>query len=149
MRSARRIGRGHGRDELSRIGVAWVLDDRGPWADLDDLAEIHHGDAVADSLDDRDIMRDEKEGESHLGLKPHHQVHDARLHRDIERRDRLVRDDQLRREPKRARDGEALALAAREFMRETPRHVGREADLAQKLGDALARLAASRQGHAR
>ena len=72
-----------------------VLDDRGARPDLDDLAEIHHGDAVADALDDRDVVRDEQEGEAHLGLQPHHQVDDLRLDRDVERRDRFIGDDQL------------------------------------------------------
>ena len=31
---------------------------------FDDLAEIHHGDAVADVLDHGEIMRDEKIGEA-------------------------------------------------------------------------------------
>jgi len=48
--------------------VAGILDDLGTWADLDDLAQEHHGDAMADALDDRDVVRDEQEGEPHLGL---------------------------------------------------------------------------------
>ena len=45
------------------------------------------------------------------------QVDHLRLHRDVERRDRLVADDQLRPQRERARDAEALALAAGELVR--------------------------------
>ena len=42
---------------------------------------------------------------------------DLRLDRDVERRDRLVGDDELRLQDERARDADALALAARELVR--------------------------------
>ena len=45
------------------------------------------------------------------------QVEDLRLDRDVERRDRLVGDEQLGVERERARDADALALAARELVR--------------------------------
>ena len=45
------------------------------------------------------------------------QVQNRRLHRDVERRDRLVGDQELGLESERARDRDALALAARELPR--------------------------------
>ena len=45
------------------------------------------------------------------------QVEDLRLDRDVERRHRLVADDQLRLERERPRDADPLALAARELVR--------------------------------
>ena len=45
------------------------------------------------------------------------QVEDLRADRDVERRDRLVEDDQRRLDDQRAGDGDALALAAGEFVR--------------------------------
>ena len=46
-----------------------------------------------------------------------HQVEDLRLDRDVERRDGLVGDDQLRIERERAGEADALALPARELVR--------------------------------
>ena len=46
-----------------------------------------------------------------------HQFEDLRLRRDVERRGRLVRNQQRRIEHQRGRDHDALALAAGELMR--------------------------------
>ena len=117
-----------------------VTEDRLARADLDDLAEIHHGDTMADAFDDGHVVRDEEIGELHLRLQLEHQVDHLRLDRNVERRDRLVRHDQPRLDGERARDADALTLAARKFMRETARHVGHKADAAQQLGDLVGRL---------
>ena len=68
----------------------------------------------------RQIVRDEDVGEPELALEPLHQVEDLGLDRDVERRDRLVGDDQLRLERESARDADALALAAGELVRIAP-----------------------------
>ena len=73
------------------------------------------------------------------------QVEDLRLDRDVERRDRLVADDQLRVQRERARDPDALALAARELVRVAVREARVEADDVEQLAHARrARRAASR-----
>ena len=101
--------------------------------ELDDLAEVHHGDAVGDVLDDREVVRDEQVGEAAIALQVLHQVDDLRLHRDVERRDRLVADDEARLDGERARDADALALAAGEFVR-IARHVfGAQPDFVEQL----------------
>ena len=66
------------------------------------------------------------------------QLDHLRLDRDVERGDRLVGDDQLGLERQRPGDGDALALAAGELVRVALGVLGREADLVQQLGDALA-----------
>ena len=58
--------------------------------ELDDLSEIHDGDAVADVLDHREIMRNEEVGELQLLLQVPQQIDDLRLDGDVERRDGLV-----------------------------------------------------------
>src|SRR3954447_25773982 len=88
-----------------------------PWRHLDDLAEIHHGNAVRHVLDDREIVADEEQRETELALQILQQVDDLRLDRDVERRDRLVADDQFGFGGERPGDADTLALAAREFMR--------------------------------
>src|SRR5260370_37202473 len=79
--------------------------------DLDDLSEIHDGDAVADTLDDREVVGDEQIGKPELALQIAQQVDHLRLHRDVERRDRLIADDQARVKRERAGDADPLALA--------------------------------------
>ena len=62
-------------------------------------------------------MGDEQEGQAPLGLQVLEQVEDLRLHGDVERRDRLVADNEFRVERERASDADALPLAAGEGMR--------------------------------
>jgi hypothetical protein len=61
---------------------------------FDDFAEIHDRDAVADVLDDSEIVRDEQIRKVLFALQIHHQIDDLSLDRHVERRDRLVADDQ-------------------------------------------------------
>src|SRR5713226_1461506 len=84
---------------------------------LDDLAQIHHQHALADVLHHGEIVGDEKVSQPALLLEVLQQIDDLRLHRDIERADRLVTDDQLRFHRQRAGDADPLALAAAEFVR--------------------------------
>src|SRR5262249_56473574 len=60
--------------------------------------------------------------------------------RDVERRGRLVAYNQLRLDRERARNRDALALAARELMRIARRMARLEADETEQFGDARALL---------
>ncbi len=80
--------------------------------DLDQLAEIHHADAIAHVLDDGQVVGDEQVGEVEFASKVEQQVEYLRLDRDVEGRDSFVADDELRIEGQRAGDADALALAA-------------------------------------
>jgi len=104
---------------------------------LDDLAQVHHGDAVADVLDHGEVVRDEQVRELHLVLQVHQEVDHLRLHRHVERRHRLVAHDQPRPQRERAGDAEPLALAAGEFVRILDHLVGAQADLVEQRRDAL------------
>ena len=84
---------------------------------LDDLAEVHDRHAVAHVPHDRQVVGDEDQRQPEVALQVAQQVEDLRLDRHVERRDRLVGDDQLRLQRERARDADALALAARELVR--------------------------------
>ena len=112
--------------------------------DLDDLAEIHDGDAVADVLDDREVVGDEQVGQAELALQVAQQVDHLRLHRDVEGGDRLVADDQARVQRQRAGDADPLALAAGEFVRVAVERVLPQADLEGELRDPLVELTAAR-----
>ena len=85
--------------------------------DLDDDAEVHHGDAVGDVADDPEVVRDEDIGEVEVLLQVVEQVDDLCLDRDVKRRDGLVGDDQLRVQGERAGDADPLALATGELVR--------------------------------
>ncbi len=63
------------------------------------------------------------------------QIDDLRLDRDVECGHRLVGDDELRLDRKRAGNADPLALPAGELVRKTPRVLGRETDERQELGD--------------
>src|SRR2546423_1292627 len=83
---------------------------------LNDLAEGHHRHTIGDVLDDREGVGDEHVGEIMLSLQVLEQVYHLRLHRHIQRGDGLVTDDESRLDRQCARDANALALAAREFV---------------------------------
>ena len=80
-------------------------------------------------------MGDEHVGQAELGLQILQQIHHLRLDRHVQRRDRLVADDQLRVDGERAGDADALALAAGEFVRIAHHVPGRQADHLQQLLD--------------
>ena len=69
------------------------LEDRVARAVLDWPAEIHDHHPVGDMADDRKAVADEQIGEAELGLQVDEQVEDLRLNRQVERRDRLVEDE--------------------------------------------------------
>ena len=85
--------------------------------ELDDLPEVHDRDPVGDVADDGEVVGDEEVGEPELLLQLDEQVQHLRLDRDVERRHRLVGDDELRLQDERAGDPDALALAAAELVR--------------------------------
>ncbi len=108
---------------------------------LGDLPEVHHGDPVGDVAHDAQVVRDEDVGQPELRLEVLEQVEDLRLHRDVERRDGLVGDDQLRVDGERAGDADPLALAARELVREPVVVLGVEPDHLEQVLDARFRSA--------
>ena len=113
----RRVGHRYGFDQAPGVGVARVAKDLVARAHLDDLAEIHDGDAVGDVFYHRHVMRDEEIGDAELALQFLEQLQHARLDRHVKRRHAFVGDDQLRPQRERAGDADALPLAAREFVR--------------------------------
>ena len=74
---------------------------------LDDAPGVHHGHMVGDVLDDADVVGDEEVGQAELALQLFEQVEDLRLHAHIQRRGRLVADDQLGLHGQRAANADA------------------------------------------
>src|SRR5580700_4753674 len=135
----------HGRDEIARIGMERRGEEILRRRDLRDLAEVEHHHAIRNMAHHREIMGDEEVGEAKLFLQAQHEVEDLRLDVDVERRDRLVRDDEARLHRERTRDGNALTLAAREFMRVADARLRIEPYDREQLGDTIADLGARRR----
>ena len=100
---------------------------------LDDPAEVHHGDPGRDVAHDREIVGDEEVRETEALLQVREQVDHLRLDRDVERRHRLVADDEPRLDRESPGDADPLALTAGELVRIAPRVSRRESDLLQHL----------------
>ena len=87
---------GHGRQQRHRVGVFRRAHDTLGGAHLDDAALVHDGDPVGEMSDDRDVVRDEEIGNAEAIPEVGKQVDDRSLHRYVERRHRLVADDEAR-----------------------------------------------------
>src|SRR5947209_18752084 len=92
--------------------------------------------------DHREIVGDEDVGQAELLLEILEQVDDLRLDRHVECGYRLVAYDELRRHRERARDADALALAAAELVGISAHVIGMQPDGFQQLGDGVRELAA-------
>ena len=139
-RSSAGIRDRHGREQRDRVRMLRRGEDLVRVGDLDELAAVHHGNPVAHVPNGREIVRDEQVGEAEPALQVHQQVEDLRPHGDVERRDRLVADDQRRVGGERPCDRDALPLSARELERAPLAEVRLEPDELEQLGDAAAVL---------
>ena len=83
--------------------------------DLADMASVEDADAVRYRAHDAHIVRDEETGELLFLLQGVQQMEDLGLDRDVEGRDGLVADQELRLRGQRAGDAHALALPSGEL----------------------------------
>ena len=104
-------------EQSTRVGMLRIGEQRLDRRLLDDLAAVHHGDAVRRLGDDAEIVGDQHHARAPLGLQCPHQVEDLRLDRDVESRRRLVGDEQLRLGGEGHGDHHPLGLAPRELVR--------------------------------
>ena len=107
-----RIGTGHGGQERAGIRVQRSFVDQLGRTDLDDISEIHDGNALRDMAHDGQVVSNKDVGQLEFVLKVLHQVHDLRLNRNVQRAHRFIGDDDLRVGRKRPRDPDTLALAS-------------------------------------
>src|SRR3546814_10402002 len=77
---------GHGREQGLGVGVVRTLVERLAVRDLDDLAEVHHGDLGAEVPDHSQVVGDEQEGDVELLLQVLQEVDHLRLDRHVEGR---------------------------------------------------------------
>src|SRR5712692_9216544 len=104
-------------------------------ADLDDLAEVHDSNPIADVADDGEVVGDKYVSQVEIALELDEEVQYLRLNRHIQSRDRLVGNHQLGLDDQCARDADPLALAAGELMRIAADRFRRQSDQVQHLPD--------------
>jgi len=100
---------------------------------FDNAAAIHHGHSIADLPHQAQVVRDEQVGEAKPRLQILQKIHDLRLYRHIQSRDRFVRDDERRVQRQSAGQPDALPLAAAELVRELRDLRRVQADQAEQL----------------
>ncbi len=129
-------------EQAPRVRVLWAGEQQLGRRGLDDPPGVHHGDVVGHLGDDAEVVRDDHDRHPELALQALEQRENLRLHGHVERRRRLVGDQQLRLVGERHRDHRALAHAAGELVRvflHAPRRVG-DADESEQLDRACSRL---------
>ena len=134
----RRLALGLGGEQRLRIGMLRVGEHVGHRPRLDDLAALHDDHVVGDAAHDIEVVGDEQHRHADLRLQVLEQLQDLRLHGDVERRRRLVGDEQVRPVGERHRDHHPLTLAAGKLMRigaEALAGIG-DADFGEQLDDA-------------
>src|SRR5438132_587464 len=124
--------------QCPRIGMLGVLIDRIALGGLDNFAEIHDSDPVANMLNDSQVVGDKKIREVHLLLEFLQEIDDLRLDGNIERRNRLIRNDEFGVHRQGAGDADALALAPAELVRIAAVVVFSQTDLMEQLDHAFA-----------
>ena len=124
-----------GRHQCDGVGMERAFVETVRCREFYDLTQIHHGDTVADVLDDAEVVRDKQVGEVELFLEFFHQVDDLRLDGDVERADRLVGDDELGGKGKGACDPDSLALSAVECVRLSTQVIRVQTDANEQLFD--------------
>ena len=116
------LGRGllvearHRAKQSPGVRVLGVLEDRLDRPLLDDPAAVHHHDPLAQARDHAEVVGDQDDRHAELAPQRLQQLQDLRLHRDVERRGRLVGDQEVRLAKQRDRDHHPLAHAAGELV---------------------------------
>src|SRR5581483_11742339 len=87
---------GNRAEESERVRVARLAEDLLHRAGLDDLPGVHHRDPPAGLRDHREVVRDEDDAEAELLAERPEELEDLVLDRHVERRRRLVAEDELR-----------------------------------------------------
>ena len=72
------------REQRLGVGMLGRAKELCPGRRLDDLAEVHDGDPVAQELDGGQVVRDEEAREAHPALEIAEQVEDRGLNRDVQ-----------------------------------------------------------------
>ena len=98
------------------IGMAPFLIDRFPGAKLHNVSQIHYHDAVAEMLDNPQIMGNEHIRQVEFLFDVLHQVDDLSLNGHVQGADRFIADHKFRIQRNRPGNSHTLPLAAGKFM---------------------------------
>lgn len=131
---------GDGGQEVLGVGVGGGGEEGVGGAVFDDGTLAHDGDVVGDVADDGEVVRDEDHGEIQIAREVGEEVEDLRLDGDVEGGDGFVGNDEFGLGGKGPGDGDALALAAGEFMRVFLHVAGVKADFFHEGCDGVAEL---------
>ncbi len=126
-----------------RVRVKRLGEERPAWGNFHDFAEIHHSDAVADVLHDREVVGDKEVGQSEIALEVLHKIDNLGLDRDVESGHRFIAYEKAGIERQCARNADALPLTAGEFVRIALGVLPREPHPFKKLERAARALGAS------
>ena len=77
------------------VGMGWRSEDLCGQAKLNEPPGIHDPNAGTDGVDHGQVVADEHHGQPELLAQAHEQIQNLGLKRDIERGDRLIRDQYL------------------------------------------------------
>lgn len=148
------LERRRGRQECLGVGVTRRAEDLVGRALLEDRAEIHHHHPVGQASHRSEVVGDQQVAQAALALDPRQQVEHGAADRHVERRGRLVQDEDRRLDRERAGDGDALTLTTAEaagvavhelrgetYLLEEPAHPG------PSLGAVQVRVQAERLRH--
>ena len=132
----------HGRQQAARIGMQRAAEHGLRGAALHQARGIHDVHAVGVARDDAEVVRDDDDRDAEPPRQVLHQLEDLRLDGHVQRRGRLVGDQELGVAGQTDGDHHPLAHATRQLMRilrQPARGVG-DADQGQQLDGAGARL---------
>ncbi len=104
-------------EQALRIGMTGRAEQFGRWRLLNLAAGIHDHDALGDFSNHAEIMGDQNDRRADTALEVEHQLQDLRLDRHVQRRGRLVGNQELGVAGECHGDHHALAHAAGELMR--------------------------------
>ena len=137
-------------EERAGIRVARRTQDLRHRPGLDDRAPVHDAQVVAELGDEAEMMPDEDDRAGETASQLLEERHDLRFHRRIERRGRLVGEQEIGPDEQRHRDHHPLAHAAGELVRIGGEAQGRirEADARQRRDCARPRRLAGEPGMA-
>src|SRR6201986_2094507 len=107
---------GHGVDECAGVIVSRSIKGLFDASGFDNFSTSHDGDVISDDPNDTKIVTDEYASEPKLAVGLLEKRQDLRLHRHIQRRCRLVGDNQRGTQDDRPSDRDTLTLAARKLM---------------------------------
>ena len=128
-----RMRDGHRREQCFGVRVLRIGEQLIGHRDLDDPAQVHDRDPVADVLDHRQVVGDEQVGQPELLLQLFQQVEHLRLDGHVQRGDGFIANDQLGVDCQCPGDADALPLPSGKLVRIAIHMVRRETDDLEQL----------------